>query len=391
MTVSATSLNQIQQTLGEMQNAQSTNTTIMTTAQKNLFALTLAAASNDLANAQTLSTTNGDSTFSSGVSGATGALGTSGSSLATTGTDNMLNLIALLTGITPGSSVASATPIAAPIEASPVSSGVTGSDVVNGATKFVGTPYVWGGTTPSGFDCSGFTQYVYGQLGVQIPRTSEEQATIGTPVSSLANAQPGDLLFFAGSDGTASSPGHVGIYVGNGQMIDAPYTGTTVQVQSLASAGPIVAIRHVLPTNSGPTMMGNVKVPAAYVPTILQAASANKIPASLLAAVLSEESGFNPSAVSSAGAQGIAQFMPATAAGMGINPLDPTQAINGAAKLLGAYTQRFGSYADALAAYNAGSSTVAKYGGIPPYPETEAYVPAVLSLAGLSGSGVVPA
>ncbi len=85
------------------------------------------------------------------------------------------------------------------------------------------------------------------RLGVQLPRTSEEQATVGTPVDSLADAQPGDLVFFAGSDGSASSPGHVGIYIGNGEMIDAPHTGTSVQVQAVSSAGPVVAIRQVLP------------------------------------------------------------------------------------------------------------------------------------------------
>jgi peptidoglycan DL-endopeptidase CwlO len=72
---------------------------------------------------------------------------------------------------------------------------------------------------------------------------------------------------------------------------------------------------------------------------------------------------------------------------MGINPNDPTQAINGAAQLLGSYTRQFGSYADALAAYDAGSSAVERYGGIPPYAETQAYVPAVLSMAGLSATG----
>ena len=101
---------------------------------------------------------------------------------------------------------------------------------------------------------------------------------------------------------------------------------------------------------------------------------------------IQQESGFNPNAVSSAGAEGIAQFMPATAAGMGVDPYDPTSAINGAAQMLGSYTRQFGSYADALAAYNAGSSAVERYGGIPPYAETQAYVPAVLSLAGLSDS-----
>ncbi|MGD0882032.1 MAG: NlpC/P60 family protein [Acidimicrobiales bacterium] len=274
--------------------------------------------------------------------------------------------------------------------------GPSGSDVVSEAEQFVGTPYVWGGSSPGGFDCSGLVQYVYGQLGVSLPRTSEEQAQVGTPVASLSAAQPGDLLFFAGSDGTASSPGHVGIYIGNGEMIDAPHTGTSVQIQQVP-ADQVVAIRQVLPddlssvststgTGSGSVTMGNVAVPAAYAGTIEQAATANGIPPSLLAGLLYHESRFEPDAVSSAGAEGIAQFMPSTAAGMGVNPFDPTQSIEGAARLLGSYTQQFGSYSDALAAYDAGPSAVETYGGIPPYGETQAYVPAVLALAGLSGT-----
>ena len=88
-----------------------------------------------------------------------------------------------------------------------------------------------------------------------------------------------------------------------------------------------------------------------------------------------QESGFNPGAVSSAGAEGIMQLMPSTAAGLGVNAFDPAQAIDGAAQLLGGYLQQYnGSVPLALAAYNAGPGAVAQYGGVPPYAETTAYV-----------------
>jgi len=134
---------------------------------------------------------------------------------------------------------------APPLAARSVAGGV-GQAVTREALAYQGTPYVWGGASPGGFDCSGFVQYVYAKLGVSLPRTSEEQAGAGTAVNSLSAAQPGDLLFFAGSDGTASAPGHVAIYLGHGEMIDAPYTGTSVRVESVATAGTVVAIRRVV-------------------------------------------------------------------------------------------------------------------------------------------------
>ena len=120
-----------------------------------------------------------------------------------------------------------------------------------------------------------------------------------------------------------------------------------------------------------------------YLPTVQQAASRYGVRPNLLASLIQHESNFNPSARSPAGAVGIAQFMPTTAAGMGINPLNPRQAIFGAAKYLSGLIKQFGgSERLGLAAYNAGSGAVRRYGGVPPYAETQAYVRNVLGGAG---------
>lgn len=103
-------------------------------------------------------------------------------------------------------------------------------EVVQFSEKFLGVPYVWGGTSPAGFDCSGFTQYVYAHFGVYLGRTSYDQINDGTPVS-IDNLAPGDLLFFS-TDGPGAS--HVGLYVGNGEFINA--AGNSVRYDSLSNS-----------------------------------------------------------------------------------------------------------------------------------------------------------
>ncbi len=109
----------------------------------------------------------------------------------------------------------------APVPA-PRSAGVIGI-----AASLAGIPYVYGGTSTSGFDCSGFTQYVFGKVGINLPRTAEEQRQAATPVSTPA---VGDLVFFG------APAYHVGIYAGNGMMWDSPHTGMSVALRSIFSS-----------------------------------------------------------------------------------------------------------------------------------------------------------
>jgi cell wall-associated NlpC family hydrolase len=100
--------------------------------------------------------------------------------------------------------------------------------VVGIAMQYLGTPYVWGGASPGGFDCSGFVMYVYSQVGVYLPHLAAGQYNYGTPVSQ-DELQPGDLVFFDGL-------GHVGIYIGGGQFVHSPHTGDVVKISSLSDS-----------------------------------------------------------------------------------------------------------------------------------------------------------
>jgi peptidoglycan DL-endopeptidase CwlO len=271
----------------------------------------------------------------------------------------------------------------------PISSGggpdgpADGSAVVNSALRYQGVPYRWGGESPDGFDCSGLVQFVFGRHGVSLPRVAADQARAGTAVP-LDDLRPGDLVFFG------RPVDHVGIYYGDNKMVVAPKTGDVVKVQSF-DPSTVTAARRVLPgRTAGLAGMSEVadgngswasRLPAAgkrFAGLIQQAATSAGIDPKLLAAVAWSESGFNPAAASGAGAVGLTQLMPGTAAGLGVNPNDPAQNLSGGARYLASQLQRFGRLDLALAAYNAGPSAVTKAGGVPPYPETQAYVARVL-------------
>lgn len=104
---------------------------------------------------------------------------------------------------------------------------VSAGGVVGIAARYIGIPYVYGGASPSGFDCSGLVMYCYAQIGVSLPHYTGAQVKYGTTVTGAL--QPGDLLFF----GPTTAPDHVAIYAGNGQMIEAPHTGANVRIVSV--------------------------------------------------------------------------------------------------------------------------------------------------------------
>ncbi|MDR7252835.1 cell wall-associated NlpC family hydrolase [Nocardioides sp. BE266] len=262
---------------------------------------------------------------------------------------------------------------------------VSGDAIVAKAKEMLGLPYVWGGTDPErGVDCSGLVQSVYSSFGIDLPRLSADQARAGRPVASMNDVRPGDLIAWDNSSRNNGAD-HIAIYAGNGQMIEAPRPGGKVQLVPVTT--PPDYIRRVLPdaattstVSATTTSVRTVPAGTPYADLFQQAATAHGLDPALLAAVAKQESGFDPQAVSPAGAQGLMQLMPGTAQGLGVtNPFDPAQAIGGAAQLLDSLMGRFGSTELALAAYNAGPGAVLRYDGIPPYPETQAYVKSIMS------------
>lgn len=120
------------------------------------------------------------------------------------------------------------------VDASVVSASANGSAIAQYALQFVGYPYVYGGSSPSGFDCSGFVRYVCSQKGYSVNRTASAQMDNGTPVS-YSQLQPGDLVFFNNGNSSKRAT-HVGIYIGNGQFVHASTSTTGVIISDMNSA-----------------------------------------------------------------------------------------------------------------------------------------------------------
>ncbi|MEE4119979.1 MAG: lytic transglycosylase domain-containing protein [Paracoccaceae bacterium] len=175
----------------------------------------------------------------------------------------------------------------------------------------------------------------------------------------------------AGADTTASSKSRSALFAAQTKLLD---TRAATQYRNSARLLPDSVIDPS--TFAGPRYSGAYR--GAYLPRARAAARRHGIPEDLFLRLVQQESGWNPSAISSKGAVGLAQLMPATARQLRVDPRDPDQNLDGGARYLRMMYDRFGSWRLALAAYNAGPGAVERHGGIPPFRETRGYVRAIL-------------
>lgn len=137
-------------------------------------------------------------------------------------------------GTPPGAPAPVPGPTPTPVPTATPAATQASSNVVQTASRALGTPYVWGGTGPDGYDCSGLVQWAYAQNGVNLPRTAQQQYN-ATQRLAQSDLKPGDLVFFANTYASSEPITHVGIYMGNNQMINAPTEGKPVQVISMSN------------------------------------------------------------------------------------------------------------------------------------------------------------
>ena len=217
-----------------------------------------------------------------------------------------------------------------------------GNQIVAKAKEYLGTPYVWGGSSTKGFDCSGLVSYVYKELGTSISRTSQAQSKDGVAVAKK-DLQPGDLVFF----GDASAPHHVGIYMGGDQYLHSPKTGDKVKISTLSSRADYAGARRVsvdgasnisesigTSSNSSSSSSSSGKYAGGYQngkykDWINEYGAKYGINPNLLAGVIQTESAFNPNARNKgSGATGLGQFLASTAQDEGLSDrTDPESSI----------------------------------------------------------------
>jgi cell wall-associated NlpC family hydrolase len=143
----------------------------------------------------------------------------------------------------------------APLLGPAVPANASGQAIADGARKYLGVPYVWGGADPkTGLDCSGLVQRVYKDLGIDVPRVTYDQIKTGTAVPNIAAAKPGDLLFMRNVE-------HVGIYMGNNQYIHAPAPGQSVRIDSIPAGAVFDKIARIIP--DAPTVPATTTATAA--------------------------------------------------------------------------------------------------------------------------------